>query len=190
LIVDEIQTGFARTGKVFAHEHAGIEADLVTMAKSLAGGFPLSAVSGKAEIMNKVHAGGVGGTYGGNPLSCAAALAVIDVIEEEDLCAKAAEMGDHLVKRLDGMQVQFEPIGDVRGLGAMVAMELVTDRATKNPDPDLAKALTQKAVEKGLILISCGVYGNVIRYLVPLTAPSHIIDEGLDIVESSLAELL
>lgn len=190
LIVDEIQTGFARTGRMFAHEHAGIEADIVTMAKSLAGGFPLSAITGKAEIMNKVHPGGVGGTYGGNPLSCAAAIAVLDVIEEENLCAKAQEMGDHLVKRLDGLQVQFEPIGDVRGLGAMVAMELVKDRKTKEPDPDLTKAVTQKAAEKGLILISCGVYGNVIRYLVPLTAPPHLIDEGLDIVESCLAELV
>ena len=189
LVVDEVQTGFARTGRMFAHEHAGIEADIVTLAKSLAGGFPLAAITGRAEVMNTVHAGGVGGTYGGNPLSVAAALAVLDVIEDEALADRALGIGESFTKRLEGMAVDHEAIGDVRGLGAMVAMELVTDRATKEPAADLTKALVGAAADKGLILLSCGTLGNVIRFLVPLTAPEDLIQEGLDIVESCLTDL-
>lgn len=189
LIIDEIQTGFARTGKMFAHEYAGIEADLVTLAKSLGGGLPLSAVTGKASIMNTVHPSGVGGTFGGSPLSCAAALAVIDVIEEENLVDRSNALGELFVKRLEGMASYLDPIGDVRGLGAMVAMELVSDRKTKEPDPDLTKRLVATCAEAGLLILSCGTYGNVVRCLAPLTAPDDIVNEGLDIVEESLRKL-
>lgn len=191
-IVDEIQTGFARTGKMFAVEHAGVEPDLITMAKSLAGGFPLSAVTGNASMMDAPVAGGLGGTYAGNPLATEAALAVIDVIEEEGLLARAEAVGDRISGRFRKMAQsnRFPCIGDVRGLGAMVAMELVKDRASAEPAPELTKALVMKAAEKGLILLSCGTYGNVIRVLVPLTASDALIDEGLDIIESALEELI
>jgi len=192
MIVDEIQTGFARTGKIFAVEHAGIEPDLVTMAKSLAGGFPLSAVTGKAHLMDAPVPGGLGGTYGGNPLATSAALAVIDAIEEEKLCERAVAIGERIADRFRamGQRNSLPVVGDVRNLGAMVAMELVTDRETKEPAADLTKALVAKAAEKGLILLSCGTYANVIRVLVPLTASDALIDEGLDIIERSLEELV
>ncbi len=189
LIVDEIQTGFARTGRLFAHEYAGIEADIVTLAKSLAGGFPLAAITGKAEIMNTVHAGGIGGTYGGNPLSVAAANAVLDVIERENLADRALGIGETFVKRLEGLAAHHESIGEIRGLGAMVAMELVKDRTSKEPDADLTRALVAKAQEAGLILLSCGTLGNVVRFLVPLTAPDELITEGLDVLEGCFDEL-
>jgi 4-aminobutyrate aminotransferase/(S)-3-amino-2-methylpropionate transaminase len=189
LIVDEVQTGFARTGKMFAHEYAGIEADIVTTAKSLGGGFPLAAITGKAHLMNAVHVGGIGGTYGGNPMAVAAANAVLDIIEEEDLADRALGLGETIVKRLEGMAVSHDAIGEIRSLGAMVAMEIVKDRSTKEPDPDLTKALVGKAIEKGLILLSCGTLGNVIRFLVPLTASDDLVNEGLDILEGSLGEL-
>ncbi|CAO3430840.1 4-aminobutyrate--2-oxoglutarate transaminase [Azospirillum doebereinerae] len=192
MIVDEIQTGFARTGKIFAVEHAGIEPDLVTMAKSLAGGFPLSAVTGKAHLMDAPAPGGLGGTYGGNPLATTAALAVIEAIEEEKLCERAVAIGERIADRFRamGQRNSLPVVGDVRNLGAMVAMELVTDRETKEPAADLTKALVAKAAEKGLILLSCGTYANVIRVLVPLTASDALIDEGLDIIERSLEELV
>ncbi|MBP2299136.1 4-aminobutyrate--2-oxoglutarate transaminase [Azospirillum picis] len=192
MIVDEIQTGFARTGKLFAVEHAGIEPDLVTMAKSLAGGFPLSAVTGKAHLMDAPVPGGLGGTYGGNPLATSAALAVIEAIEEEKLCERAEVIGERIAGRFRamGQRNSLSVVGDVRNLGAMVAMELVTDRETKEPAADLTKALVAKAAEKGLILLSCGTYANVIRVLVPLTASDALIDEGLDIIERSLEELV
>jgi 4-aminobutyrate aminotransferase / (S)-3-amino-2-methylpropionate transaminase / 5-aminovalerate transaminase len=189
LVLDEVQTGFARTGKLFAHEYAGIEADIVTMAKSLAGGFPLAAITGKADIMNTVHPGGIGGTYGGNPISVAAAHAVLDVIESENLVDRSLGLGETFVKRLEGMATRFDSIGDVRNLGGMVAMELVTDRTSKAPAPDLTKALVAKAQERGLILLSCGTLGNVIRFLVPLTAPDELVNEGLDVLEACLEEL-
>jgi len=192
LVVDEIQTGFARTGKMFAIEHSGVVPDLMTMAKSLAGGFPLSALTGKAEIMDAPVAGGLGGTYAGNPLATTAALAVLDVIEEEKLVERSAEMGKHLTDRFEAMAKRntFTCIGEVRGLGAMVAVELVKDRATKEPAPELTKALVNKAAEKGLVLLSCGTYGNVIRILVPLTASDALVDEGLGIIEKALEELV
>ncbi len=192
MIVDEIQTGFARTGKMFAVEHAGIEPDLVTMAKSLAGGFPLSALTGKAELMDAPIPGGLGGTYAGSPLATTAALAVIDVIEEEKLIERAEKLGERIAGRFRTMAQRnsLSVIGDVRNLGAMVAMELVTDRETKEPAADLTKALVAKAAEKGLILLSCGTYANVIRVLVPLTASDALVDEGLDIIERSLEELV
>lgn len=192
MIVDEIQTGFARTGKMFAVEHAGIEPDLVTMAKSLAGGFPLSAVTGKAALMDAPIPGGLGGTYAGSPLATTAALAVINVIEEEKLVERAEQLGERIAGRFRAMAQRnsLSVIGDVRNLGAMVAMELVTDRETKEPAADLTKALVAKAAEKGLILLSCGTYANVIRVLVPLTASDALVDEGLDIIERSLEELV
>jgi 4-aminobutyrate aminotransferase/(S)-3-amino-2-methylpropionate transaminase len=191
LVVDEIQTGFARTGRMFAVEYAGIEPDIVTMAKSLAGGFPLSAVTGKAEIMEAPGPGGLGGTYAGSPLACAAALAVIDVIEQEKLADRALRIGDLIVSRLEAMAAdeRLSCIGDVRHLGAMAAMELVTNRDTRAPDPELTKALVQGAASKGLVILSCGTRGNVIRFLTPLTASDEVIDEGLDILQETLTDL-
>ena len=189
LVIDEIQTGFARTGKMFAAEHAGIEPDLMTMAKSLAGGFPLAAVVGKSEIMDAPGPGGLGGTYAGSPVACAAALAVIDVIEEENLCARAVAIGEEMTRGLRELQREVPAIGEVRNLGAMVAMELVKNGDPHAPDPDLTKALTKRAAEKGLVLLSCGLYGNVIRFLVPLTASDEIVREGMGIVADAMREL-
>jgi 4-aminobutyrate aminotransferase / (S)-3-amino-2-methylpropionate transaminase / 5-aminovalerate transaminase len=189
-IADEIQTGFARTGRMFAMEHYGIEPDLMTMAKSLAGGFPLAAVVGKAQMMDAPLTGGLGGTYAGSPVSCAAALAVLEIMEKEKLPARAVQVGDLITQRLRKLQSQLTCVGEVRGLGAMVAMELVRNRDPHAPDADLAKALVQRAAVNGLVLLSCGLYANVIRILVPLTASDALIDEGLDIIEKSLREVL
>ena len=188
-IADEIQTGFARTGRLFAMEHYGIEADLTTMAKSLAGGFPLAAVVGKADMMDAPVPGGLGGTFAASPVSCAAALAVIEVIQRENLPRRAEEVGERLLARLRSLQDRFDCIGEVRGLGAMIAMELVKQTGSAGPDADLTKALVQRCALNGLVLLSCGVYGNVIRFLVPLTASNAIIDEGMDILERSLSEV-
>lgn len=192
LIIDEIQTGFARTGTLFAIEQAGIEPDLMTMAKSLAGGFPLSALTGKASIIDGVHAGGLGGTYGGSPIGCAAAMAVLDIIEDENLCERARHQGELMTSRLRAMAERntLSCIGEIRNMGAMVAMELVKDRDTREPDADLTKALAAKAAEKGLILLTCGTYGNVVRFLAPLVASDEVLNEGLDILEHSLEELV
>jgi 4-aminobutyrate aminotransferase/(S)-3-amino-2-methylpropionate transaminase len=191
LIIDEIQTGFGRTGRTFAVEYAGIEPDLMTLAKSLAGGFPLSAVTGKASIMDGPKPGGLGGTYAGSPISCAAALAAIDVMEEEKLAERALRLGDLIAKRIGALAEEpaGSGIGDIRHLGAMAAMELVTDRNTREPDAELTKAIVQKAATKGLILLSCGVRGNVVRFLPPLTASDELVNEGLDILRESLVEL-
>jgi 4-aminobutyrate aminotransferase/(S)-3-amino-2-methylpropionate transaminase len=189
LIIDEIQTGFARTGRMFAIEHTGIEPDLMTMAKSLAGGFPLAAVVGKAAIMDAPLQGGLGGTYAGSPIACAAALAVLDVIEEEQLCARAETIGAQMVAALRAAQKSLPVIGEVRALGAMVAMELVKDGDPHQPDAELTKALVKHAAGKGLVLLSCGLYGNVIRLLPPLTASTAVVDEGLSIIVDSLRQL-
>jgi 4-aminobutyrate aminotransferase len=188
LICDEVQTGFARTGKLFASEYFDIEPDLITVAKALGGGFPLSGVIGKAEIMDSPEPGGLGGTYGGSPLGCAAAHAVLDIIEEEQLCARSNRIGARMIERIQQMKEDSEstPIGDVRGLGAMVAFELVKARGGHSPDPDKVKQLTAKALENGLILLSCGIYGNTIRLLAPLTIPEAQLEEGLDILEHAL----
>ncbi len=191
LIVDEIQTGFGRTGKMFAHEHSGIEADLITVAKSLAGGFPLSGVIGKAEIMDAPAAGGLGGTYGGSPIGCAAANAVLDVMEEEKLVERANVIGKLMKDRLADMKKRNTTgnrIGDIRGLGAMVACDIV--KADGSPDADLTKAITAKAGENGLILLSCGVNANTLRFLMPLTAEDKIINEGFDILEKTIAQAI
>ena len=186
LIIDEIQTGFARTGRMFATEYAGIEPDIMTLAKGIAGGYPLAAVVGKAGVMNAPEPGGLGGTYAASPLGCAAGLAVLEVIEKEALCERAIETGNRLKAAMLRLQADFpEVIGDVRGLGAMVAMELIMQGDFNRPDTELTKALVSKAAEMGLILLSCGVRGNVIRILVPLTIKSKHVDEGLDILKAA-----
>lgn len=188
LILDEIQTGFARTGRMFATEYAGVEPDMMTLAKGIAGGFPISAVVGKAAVMNAPDPGGLGGTYAASPLGCVAGLAVLDVIESESLIDQAIEVGNRIKAGLRSMQADHpDLIGDVRGLGAMVAMELVSGGDVNHPNPELAKALTVKAAELGLILLSCGVRGNVIRILVPLTIKPKQLEEGLEILGRAFA---
>jgi 4-aminobutyrate aminotransferase / (S)-3-amino-2-methylpropionate transaminase / 5-aminovalerate transaminase len=191
LIADEVQTGFARTGKMFAIEHAGVEPDLMTVAKSLAGGFPLSGVVGKAEIMDAPAPGGLGGTYAGSPISCAAALAVLDVIEKEKLCERANAIGAVIRQRLNTLRGKhgLTCIGDVRGPGAMIGLELVKNGDARQPDAELTKALVQRAAANGLLILSCGTRANVIRFLVPLTASDAIVSEGLEIFERSLLEV-
>jgi len=189
LIVDEIQTGFARTGRMFAVEYSGVEPDLMTIAKSVAGGVPLAAVVGKAEIMDAPLPGGLGGTFAGSPLACAAGLAVLEVIREEQLLNRAAHIGNFMTSRLKGLQVRFPSIGEVRGLGAMVAIELVKNGNAAAPDADLTRSLVQAASRKGLILLSCGVYANVIRFLAPLTISDALLKEGFHLFEQTLQEV-
>ncbi|TGM78287.1 4-aminobutyrate--2-oxoglutarate transaminase [Leptospira mtsangambouensis] len=189
LIADEVQSGFARTGKLFAIEHSGIKPDLITTAKSLAAGMPLSAVIGKTSIMDAVEPGGLGGTYAGNPVACAAGIAVMDLIEEEGILEKSVKLGKLLVSELNEIKKTYPHIGEIRGLGAMVAFELVENGDANKPSADLAKKLTAKALEHGLVLLSCGVYGNVIRILVPITAEESIVKEGLSIITKSLKEI-
>jgi 4-aminobutyrate aminotransferase/(S)-3-amino-2-methylpropionate transaminase len=191
LIADEVQTGFARTGRMFAVEYDGVEPDIMTMAKGIAGGFPIAAVVGRQAVMDAPEPGGLGGTYAGSPLGCAAALAVLDVIEEEGLCARALEVGERLVAGLERLRAKYPGrVGDIRALGAMVAMELVIDGDARRPDAALTKALCSKAVESGLILLSCGVRGNVIRILAPLTIDMEHLEEGLGILQSSFEAVL
>jgi len=188
LIGDEVQAGMARTGRMFGFEHAGVAPDLVTMAKGLAGGFPLSAVTGRAEIVDAPAPGGIGGTYAGNPLAVAAAHAVLDVIASEELCGRADEIGIRIRDRLTAIAARpgMDCIGEVRGLGAMNAIELVTDRATNAPDAALTARLVAEAEARGLIILSCGTRYNVIRLLPPLTIPMDQLDEALDILDASL----
>ena len=186
LVVDEVQTGFARTGKLFAIEHYGVEPDVLTLAKSIAGGLPLSAVLGKAEILDAAHEGAVGGTFVGNPVALAAAVAVLDVIDEEGLCERAETIGETIRRRMRGWQERLAPIGDVRGLGAMVALELVRDRASKLPAPELAEAVIDAAFKRGLLLLRAGVHGNCIRVLCPLVITDAELDEGLAVWEEAL----
>jgi 4-aminobutyrate aminotransferase/(S)-3-amino-2-methylpropionate transaminase len=187
LIADEIQTGMGRTGTMFAMEHFDVFADLTTVAKSLAAGMPLSAVVGRKEIMDAVHPSGIGGTYGGNPVACAAALAVMDVFDEEKLLTKAEALGKRLKSRLDGFHNEYEIVGNVRGLGPMTAMELVKDREAKTPATDEAKALVKYCYDRGLILLSCGAYGNVIRLLMPLVITAEQLGKGLEILNEGLS---
>ena len=189
LIADEIQSGIARTGRMFAFEHAGVEPDLMTIAKSIAGGLPLSAVVGKAEIMDAPPPGGLGGTYAGSPLACAAALAVLDVIAEEHLIERAQQLGAKLTARLKTLQAKYSAIGEVRGLGAMVAIELVKNGSAEEPDADLTRALVQAAARQGLIVLSCCIYGNVIRFLTALTISDALLSEGLDRLDAALGEV-
>jgi 4-aminobutyrate aminotransferase / (S)-3-amino-2-methylpropionate transaminase / 5-aminovalerate transaminase len=186
LIADEVQTGAGRTGTWFAMEQSGVAPDLITMAKSMAGGFPISAVVGRADVMDAPAPGGLGGTYAGSPLACVAALAVLKVFEKEKLLERSQQLGQHISDRLQSMAKQYQTIADVRGLGAMVAIELCKDGDLTKPDADLTKRVVLEAMQRGLVLLSCGTYGNVIRILVPLTANDALVDEGLDILESAL----
>jgi 4-aminobutyrate aminotransferase/(S)-3-amino-2-methylpropionate transaminase len=189
LIVDEIQSGFARTGRMFAVEYSGIEPDLMVVAKSIAGGVPLSAVIGKAAIMDAPGPGALGGTFAGSPLACAAGLAVLDVIRDERLSERALHMGHFMTSRLKGLQARFPCIGDVRGPGAMVAMELVKNSRADEPHPELTSALVQAAGRAGLIILACGIYSNVIRFLAPLTISDAVLKEGFNLLEKALAEV-
>lgn len=192
LIADEIQSGFARTGRFFSCEYAGVEPDLMTIAKGVAGGFPLAAVVGKAEIMDAPLPGGLGGTYAGSPIGCAAALAVIDIIIEGNLVERARQIGEVFARRLTQLQQKYpDTLGDIRTeRGAMIAMELVKNGGPNQPDAELTKALVTKAWQAGLVLLSCGVRGNVIRFLPALTISDELINEGMNVVESCLNELL
>ncbi|MEO7003670.1 MAG: aspartate aminotransferase family protein, partial [Ktedonobacterales bacterium] len=187
LIIDEVQTGFGRTGKLFATEHSGIEPDLMLLAKSLAGGMPLAAVVGRAEIMDAPLPGGLGGTYGGNPVACAAALATIEVFERDQLADRGKHLGDLVLERLRGWREHYPLVGDVRGLGAMVAMELVRDRAARTPATAEAGQLLVEARTRGVLLIKAGLYDNVIRLIMPLVTTDEELAEGLDAIEASLA---
>jgi len=189
LIIDEIQTGAGRTGKLFAIEHWGVEPDIITVAKSFAGGMPLSAVIGKKSLMEVPHVGGLGGTYSGNPISCKAALAVLDILIEDGLLETAQNLGKTLHPKFTAFQKHHEMIGDVRGKGPMLALELVKDRHTKEPATEEANQLVQRCYEKGLIILSCGNYGNVIRTLMPLVITPKELDTGLSILEESIREL-
>ena len=188
-IADEIQTGMGRTGRMFAMEHWKIEPDLMTVAKSLAAGMPLSAVVGRKEMMEVVHPFGLGGTYGGNPVACRAGLAVMEIFEEENLLQAAETLGKKLRKRFDAFQKEYELIGEVRGMGPMLALELVKDRETKEPATDEAKALVKFCYDKGLIILSCGNFGNVIRTLMPLVITDELLERGLAIIEEGLTSL-
>ncbi|TPP05394.1 4-aminobutyrate--2-oxoglutarate transaminase [Rhizobium glycinendophyticum] len=188
LVADEVQTGFARTGKMFAMEHYDVVPDLTTMAKSLAGGFPLSAVTGRAELMDAPGPGGLGGTYAGNPLAIAAAHAVLGVIEEEQLCDRANQLGSRLKQRLEALRADVPHIMDIRGLGFMNAVEFKIP-GTNKPNADFTNAVRVKALEKGLILLTCGVYSNVIRFLAPITIQDEVFNEALDLIEASIREV-
>jgi 4-aminobutyrate aminotransferase/(S)-3-amino-2-methylpropionate transaminase len=188
-IADEIQTGFGRTGKMFGIEHAGIEPDLITVAKSIAGGLPLAAVIGKATLMDAPGPGGLGGTFAGSPLACVAGLAVLEAIEQDQLLSHATRIGSQLLGRLQELQRRHAAIGEVRGLGAMVAMELAQDGDPHRPDAELTRALVQAAGRRGLIILSCGIYSNVIRFLPALTIPETQLAEGLDLLANALAEV-
>lgn len=187
MIADEIQTGFGRTGKMFAMEHYDVAPDLITMAKSLAAGMPLSALCGRADLMDAPTPGGIGGTYAGNPLAVEAALAVLSVIEEENLCRRANELGESLKDALLSVQSKVPQIAEVRGLGSMIAVEFL-DSVTREPLPQMAQKVQKSALQKGLIVLTCGVNGNVIRFLHPLTSPFDVFAEGLEILKSALIE--
>lgn len=187
-IVDEIQSGFARTGKMLAHEHHEVEADIVTMSKSLADGFPISAVVGKAEIMDAPCVGGIGGTYGGSPLGCVAALEVIEKIKRENLNEKANELGSYIMKRLLEMKEKYDVIGDVRGLGAMIGLELVTDRETLAPNVDIIKKITSYCFQNGVIFLNAGILSNVIRFLPPLVMTKEQVEYGMKVLEEAIVK--
>jgi 4-aminobutyrate aminotransferase / (S)-3-amino-2-methylpropionate transaminase / 5-aminovalerate transaminase len=187
-IADEIQSGMGRAGRWFAIEDESVVPDIVLSAKSLGGGLPISAITGRAELMDSVHVGGLGGTYGGNPVAAAAALAVLDKIEAEGLLARSRAVGETIDGRLRAFQDRFGAVGDVRGRGAMRAMELVADRATKEPlDAETMTALGRSALEQGLIVLTAGTYGNVVRLLPPVTIEDGLLDEGLGLLEEALA---
>ncbi|MDH6128609.1 4-aminobutyrate--2-oxoglutarate transaminase [Kitasatospora sp. GP82] len=185
-VADEIQTGFCRTGQWFACDDEGIVPDLITTAKGIAGGLPLAAVTGRAEIMDAAHAGGLGGTYGGNPVACAAALGAIETMKEQDLNGRAQRIGEIMLGRLRAMQEKFDIIGEVRGRGAMIAVELVKP-GTKDANPEVTAAIAKACHAEGLVVLTAGTYGNVLRFLPPLVIPEHLLTEGLDIIEGAFA---
>jgi 4-aminobutyrate aminotransferase/(S)-3-amino-2-methylpropionate transaminase len=187
-VADEIQSGMGRTGKMFAIEHWGVEPDMITVAKSLAAGMPLAAVVGKQEIMDSVHSWGLGGTYGGNPVSCAAALAVLDIFEEENMLAKSVALGEKLKARFEKWQKEFSVIGEIRGLGAMLGLEFVRG-GTKDPAADEAKQLAAYCLGKGLLVLVCGSYGNVVRVLTPFVITDEQLEKGLAIMEDGLRKI-
>ena len=187
MIADEIQTGFGRTGKMFAVEHSSVVPDIMTLAKSIAAGIPLSAVVGKKDIMNSVHPGGIGGTYGGNPVACAAALEVIEIVKES--IPNAIKVGNAIMKRCQEFYDKYEFIGDVRGLGLMIALEFVKNRGTKEPDKDICSEIIQNCAKKGLLLLKAGIYDNVIRFLPPITIEEEVADKAMDILEETLKEI-
>ncbi|WP_020392051.1 4-aminobutyrate--2-oxoglutarate transaminase [Kribbella catacumbae] len=186
-VADEVQTGFARTGDLFACDQEGVVPDLIVTAKGIAGGLPLAAVTGRAEIMDAPHVGGLGGTYGGNPIACAAALAVMELIETDGLVGRARDIGLTMTERLKAMRAVDERIGDVRGRGAMIAIELV-EPGTRTPDAELTRRVAAGAHAKGLIVLTCGTFGNVLRFLPPLSIPDQLLTEGLDILDAVLKE--
>jgi 4-aminobutyrate aminotransferase/(S)-3-amino-2-methylpropionate transaminase len=186
-VADEVQTGFARTGEMFACDHEGVVPDLIVTAKGIAGGLPLSAVTGRAEIMDAPHAGGLGGTYGGNPLACAAALAAIETIAADGLLDRARDIERLMLDRLHRLQADDDRIGDVRGRGAMIAVELVRP-GSQTPDAELTRALAAAAHRQGVIMLTCGTYGNVLRFLPPLTISDELLTDALDVLEAALRE--
>lgn len=189
-IADEVQTGFGRTGKMFAMEYFDVVPDLMTMSKSIAAGFPISAVTGRAEIMDAPSPGEIGGTYGGSPLGCVAALNVIEMIEEEGLVDRANAIGAKIMSKLKQLQKQFPVIGDVRGLGAMCAMELVKDPVTKEPNKELASGIVQECNRRGVVILGAGLYGNVVRFLAPLVITDEQLEEGLEVVEEAFVDVV
>ncbi|MER5219143.1 4-aminobutyrate--2-oxoglutarate transaminase [Streptomyces flaveus] len=188
-VADEIQSGFCRTGQWFACEDEGIVPDLITTAKGIAGGLPLAAVTGRAEIMDAAHAGGLGGTYGGNPVACAGALGSIETMKELDLAARARHIETVMKARLGAMQEKYDIIGDVRGRGAMLAIELVKDPSTKEPNPEATAALAKACHQEGLLVLTCGTYGNVLRFLPPMVIGEELLSEGLDILEQAFTRI-
>jgi 4-aminobutyrate aminotransferase/(S)-3-amino-2-methylpropionate transaminase len=186
-VADEIQTGFGRTGRVFGIEHEDVEPDLVTTAKSLAGGLPLAGITGRADLMDSVHVGGLGGTFAGNPLACAASLAVLDAMEREGWADRAARLEPVILGRLSEMAERYPVIGDVRGRGMMCAIELVEDRSTKTPAKDATNRVLAAALADGVVLLKCGTYDNVVRLLPPLTIDEGLLHDGLDVLEKALA---
>jgi 4-aminobutyrate aminotransferase / (S)-3-amino-2-methylpropionate transaminase / 5-aminovalerate transaminase len=187
-IIDEVQAGFARTGKMFAHENFDVEADLITMSKSIANGLPLSAVVGKAEIMDAACVGGIGGTYSGSPLACVASLKVIEKIQKDNLTQKANELGSYIIQRLSKMKEKYLVIGDVRGLGAMIGLEFVIDRKTKRPNVEIVKKIIENCFKHGVIFINAGLYGNVIRFLPPLVMTHQQAEYGINVLEQAIKE--
>ena len=186
LVADEVQCGIARCGKLFACEHYGIEPDIITLAKGLGGGLPVAAIVGKAEIMDAAEVGGLGSTYAGSPVAVAGALAVLDVVEEENLCSRSMALGERMRGRFDAMKKKYSSIADVRGLGAMTAVEFCRNGDPRQPAADMAAALKNEAAKRGLLLLLCGAHGNVLRVMIPLTIPQALLDEGLDIIDASL----
>ncbi|MEO7350311.1 MAG: 4-aminobutyrate--2-oxoglutarate transaminase, partial [Marmoricola sp.] len=190
LIADEIQTGFCRTGNWFACDHEGVVPDLITTAKGMAGGLPLAAVTGRAELMDAVHTGGLGGTYGGNPVACAAALGAIETMKAEDLCSRAMEVEAIFVARLEKLRDRYDVIAEIRGRGAMLAMELTAGAGDLTPNPTATAAINAYCHSRGLVTLTAGTFGNVFRFLPPLDSPDHLLEEGLDIIETAFAHVL